>query len=493
MSGWQAAARQGPLGKATAAVLLLVTACTVGPDYSAPQVAVPPAFRNGGAPGPSEAADATSAGWAQLGDPALNALVSTALAANLDIRQAAARLRQARIQARIAVGRTQPSVDASAQGSYTYLSRNGSLAEIAGNLPSGGPIGLPGNDVSLFQTGLDAAWEMDLFGGDRRSVEAARGRLDAAEWTARDASVSVAAEVARVYFEYRLAETRLALAERKLATQRQSLDLAVARSRNGLASSIDQRRAEQRLAATAAGQRTLLADREARLQALAVLVAQPAATLERSLGAVSMATDTPHVPAGLPSDLLRRRPDIRAAERRLAAATADIGVATADLYPRLSLTGGISLVSTALGSLFSPDSLQPTAAARLIFPMFDGGVRRATVDLRRAERDEAYAAYQAAVLGALRDVEVALSRLSSDRARLADLSAAEAASRDAYDSAGVQYRAGLTGGLEFFSAQDDWLSAQDTQAQARAQVRLDIVALNKAMGGGWNEPDRSAQ
>jgi outer membrane protein TolC len=125
--------------------------------------------------------------------------------------------------------------------------------------------------------------------------------------------------------------------------------------------------------------------------------------------------------------------------------------------------------------------------------VFDGGVRRATVDLRQAERDEAYAAYQATILGALRDVEVALSRLETDRARLADLSAAEVASRDTYESAGVQYRAGLTGGLEYFSAQDDWIIAQDTQAQARAQVRLDIVALNKAMGGGWTDTDRSAQ
>lgn len=491
MSRSYAAGGRRPIWKATVAALL-VTACTVGPDYAAPEMTVP-AFRNAGVPGPSAGTADTSAWWAGFGDMTLNALISTALAANPDLRQAAARLRQARIQTRIATGRTRPSVDASAQGSYTYLSENGSLAEIAANLPSGGPVGLPGNDLSLFQTGLDASWELDLFGGNRRSIEGALAREEAAAWTARDASVILAAEVARTYFEYRLADMRLTLAERTIATRRQSLDLAAVRGRNGLVSTIDQRRAEQGLAVAAAAQRSLVADREAQLQALAVLLAEPAASLERRLGAAAMTTAMPEVPAGLPSDLLRRRPDIRAAERRLAAATADIGVAIADLYPRFSLTGGLGLVSTALGSLFSPDSLQPTAAARLIFPMFDGGVRRASVDLRRAQRDEAHAVYQAVILGALRDVEVALSRLSADRARLADLSAAEAASRDAFESAGVQYRAGLTGGLDFFSAQDDWLSAQDAQARARAQVGLDIVALNKAMGGGWTETDRSAQ
>jgi NodT family efflux transporter outer membrane factor (OMF) lipoprotein len=478
--------RQGRRG-AVALAGLMVSACAVGPAYVAPQPATPPAFRNAA----DAAADDGTAWWARFGDPVLDGLVSEAAAANLDVKQATARVLQARVQARIAGAKDGPTVTASGQASRTRLSKNGSIAEIAKSLPTGGAIGLPGSDITNYQTGLDASWELDLFGGDSRAVEAAQARGQGAEWTVRDVKVSLTAEVARAYFQYRLVQARLVLTDRRAAEQRDSLATVAARIHNGLATTIDQRRAEQRLAATAAARQALLADREAQLQALAVLLAQPASAIESRLGAAAADADAPPVPAGLPSELLRRRPDVRAAERRLAAATADIGAATADLYPKLTLTGGLDLVSSSLGSLISLNSLQPSAAARLAFPLLDGGVRRATVDLRGAQRDEAYAAYQGVVLAALRDVEVALSRLTADRARLTDLAAAEAASQDAYDTAGVQQRAGLTGSLELFTAQDDWISAQDAIAQAQAQVLLDVVALGKALGGGWAGNDRS--
>lgn len=468
----------------TGLVAVLLAGCMVGPTYQAPVPTATAAYRNA-----SQVLEPEElAWWRRFSDPALDELERQAVGGNLDLRQAAARVRVARVQSRIAGARTLPSVATAAQASRTQLSKNSSIADIAQALPKGGPVGLPGSDITSYQLGLDASWELDLFGGDRRAVEAAQAREGAALWGARDAQVILAAEVARSYFQYRLAEARLRLADQRAAEQGESLQAVVARAHNGLVSTIDQRRAEQRLAATAAARQALAADREAQLQALAVLLAQPAALIERRIGAALAVSPTLDVPAGLPSDLLRRRPDVRAAERRLAAATADIGVATADLYPKLTLTGGFDLVSTHLASLFEGDSFQPTGAARLAFPLFDGA-RRGIVDLRKAQRDEAYAAYQAVVLTALRDVEVALSRLRADRARAAELAAAETAAGDADVLAGVQQRAGLTGSLERFSAQDDWIAARDALAQADAQVRLDIVALNKALGGGWTETD----
>jgi outer membrane protein TolC len=189
----------------------------------------------------------------------------------------------------------------------------------------------------------------------------------------------------------------------------------------------------------------------------------------------------------LPSELLQRRPDVRAAERQLAAATADIGVATADLYPKFSLTGALQLASRALTSLLEADSLMANAFGAVSLPLAGAGASRATVEQRKARAEEALLAYQGDVLGALQDVEDALTRLAADRRRAEQLRGAEAAARDAADTSGVRYRNGVVAYLEVLTAQQAWLSARDALAQAEAAVAQDQVALFKALGGGWDE------
>jgi NodT family efflux transporter outer membrane factor (OMF) lipoprotein len=193
------------------------------------------------------------------------------------------------------------------------------------------------------------------------------------------------------------------------------------------------------------------------------------------------------VPAGLPSDLLQRRPDIRAAERQLAAATADIGVATADLYPKISLTGALQLASRSLSNLIESDSIQASSAGRLSVPLLGRGAKKATIRVRQAQADEALIAYRRDVLGALRDVEDALTRLDADRQRAAHLRAMATAAQDAADTAGVRYRNGLTPYLDVLEANQTLFSARDAQAQAEAAAAQDVVALYKALGGGWDD------
>ncbi|MGH7027788.1 TolC family protein, partial [Brevundimonas sp.] len=270
--------------------------------------------------------------------------------------------------------------------------------------------------------------------------------------------------------------------------QTEALAFHQVRRRRGLTTTLDERRAERDIAAAAAARQDLIARRAAQTHALAVLLGRPPLALMAELAAPPTATSTPGaIPVGLPSDLLRRRPDVRTAERDLAAATADIGVAAADLYPSISLTGAVSLVSGSLSKLISADSIQPTAAAGLVLPLLDGGRRRATLDLRRTQAQEALLAYQAVVLVALKDVEDALSRLEADRAREAQFRAAEGAARDQLATVQARSNAGLATGLDLLAARASLLDASDGLAQARAATDQDVVALYKALGGGWDE------
>jgi NodT family efflux transporter outer membrane factor (OMF) lipoprotein len=479
-------------GAAPALAAGLLAACTVGPRYAPPAPDVPAGFSQ-----VSVAEPDIGAWWRGFGDPTLDSLVARALALNLDIRQSAARIAEARQQVRIAGAAGQPTLSADAQASYTKLSKNTSIGNLASLLGGGGgsgqgSAGLPGTEFETYQLGFDASWELDVFGGVRRSVEAARARASAAEWSLRDAQVMLVAELVHGYLQYRALDQRIALADQAVETRDQALDFQQVRQRHGLTTTPEVRRAQQDLAAEDAIRDDLIAQRQAQAHAMALLLGDPPLALDRKLAAPAAAALAPtDVPVGLPSDLLRRRPDIRAAERRLAAATADVGVATADLYPRISLTGGANLVSSSLSTLIAADSFQPNVAAALMAPLLDGGRRRASVDLRRAQAREAALAYQAVVLAALRDVEDALSRLQADRDRERQLAAGEAAARDAASTAQVRARAGLTNALEALDARVGELAASDSLAQAQAARRQDLVALYKALGGGWDASPQS--
>jgi NodT family efflux transporter outer membrane factor (OMF) lipoprotein len=477
--------RTGPL-----AALFLVGGCTVGPDYHPPAVAVPAAY--GGGPSAASSTADFRQWWTAFGDPTLNALVERARSGNLDLRQAAARVEEARAQERVVRARGGPSLNAGAQAGYTRLSRNALPAGLAnlggGGQPGGGsPIGLPGEDFATFQAGFDASWEIDLFGGQRRANEAARARTAAAEWSQHDAEVMLAAEVARTYLQFRALKQRIALADATLASKREELGFVQARTAHGLVTTVDERQQQQEVERLAARREDLVAEVNADIHALGTLLGLAPTALDVELSAAPAGTPPGiEVPPGLPSDLLRRRPDIRAAERRLAAATADIGVATADLYPKLSLTGALQLVSRSLATLLESDSLFANGAGRLSAPLL-GGAKREAVALRRTQANEALIAYEGAVVGALRDVEDALTRLQADRRKIEALRGSVAAAQDAADTAQVRQRNGLVPMTEPLQARQAWLTERDALAQAEAAAAQDEVALYKALGGGWDE------
>lgn len=470
---------------------VLLAGCTVGPDYAPPASTVPAAFAR---PAAGAVRDEDIARWwTSYGDAQLSALIDKGLADSPDIAIAASRVRAARLQEIVARAAGKPAINAATQVSRVEFSRNAGFASLGrifsqGNGTGGQGVATPGNGISTVAIGFDASWELDLFGGDRRGVEAARARGQAALWTARDAAITLAAEIADAYFALRLDQTQIAIAEEAAARQRRGLEIAGNIARAGLSPDIDVVRQRGNLSATLARLEPLRADAELRIHALGVLTGQPPEALLGVLQAPGAAIGAPlAIPPGLPSDLLRRRPDIRAAERRLAAATADIGVAVANLYPRFTLTGAAQLLSASLSNFISRDSVQANAAAAATFPILDWGRRKANVGLAREAREQAYADYQATVLRALRDVEDALSRLDAERRRTAVLRDSRADAERSLRAVDAQFRAGIVAQTALIDAQVRLLESSDQLAASEALMRQQTSALFKALGGGWSE------
>ncbi|MBN8814509.1 MAG: efflux transporter outer membrane subunit [Sphingomonas sp.] len=476
--------------------MLAVTACTVGPNYTKPDIAVPAAFASAqDAPPPGQAID-PARWWEAFGDPTLTGLIDRALKDNPEIAMAASRVREARLGEIQARAQYKPTVDATANATDVKFSKNAGFSSLARAFSGGGGQGggttggvaLPGDSIKTFAVGFDASWEIDVFGGGRRGVEAALARTEAAEWNRRDAAVMLAAEVADAYFAMRLDLDQIAVLESEIERQSRALQIAGNIAKVGLAPDIDVTRQNGNITATRARLEPLKADLDVRKHALGVLLGQsPDALLGELSGPLPALAATPTIPAGLPSDLLRRRPDIRAAERNLAASTADIGVAVADLYPRFSLTGIAQLISTSLSSLFAGDSLQLTGTGAATFPLFDWGRRKATVGVRQEQREQAYQAYRTAVLQGLRDVEDALTRIEAERRRNALLRQALADADRSAAADQARYQSGLVAQDTVINTQVDVLRARENLAASDAQLRQLSVALFKAIGGGWSE------
>jgi NodT family efflux transporter outer membrane factor (OMF) lipoprotein len=479
------------LAPTAVAALMLLGACATHAPSGVPSVPVPAAFSKG----PSGPVAGEARWWTAFGDPVLTGLVTRALSGSPDMQKTVARVRQAREQEAITRGGHGPQVNASAQAAETRLSKNALPSALAG-LFSGSPgqsgpstgLGLPGESFTAYQLGFDASWELDLFGGQRSADKAAHARADAALWSVRDAEVVLAAEVANTYQQYRAFQRRLSLADESLATQREALDFLQVRARNGLDMDSDVRRQERAVEQAAAQRDDLAAQADARLHALSTLLGLAPNALAGELAtAPAMAPALVDVPPGLPSDLLKRRPDIRAAERQVAAATSDVDAATADLYPKVTLTGALQLASRSLSNLLEKDSLQDNASGRVSIPVLNRGRLHATVRLRQAQADEAAAAYRKTVFSALRDVEDGLARLDADRHRLTQFKAATVAAQDEAVAAAVRYHNGLTAAPDMLAARQTWQSARDAQVQAEAAAAQDMSALYKALGGGWDE------
>lgn len=474
------------MNRAIAAAAVLLAGCTVGPDYAPPQMPVPERFaREGAADGASDAALARW--WDGFGDPMLGELVERALAQNLDIETAAARIREARAREAVAGAAGRPQ--AGAQGSMTRqrISENALPVPPGSGAQPGGAFGLPGSEFTTFRAGFDASWEIDLFGRTRRTVEAAEARTGAAIWNRRDLEVAVAAEVANAYLALRTLQARIATAQAELARQQRFEQLVAARARGGLVTGQDLEQQSSERAAAAAAVPALEAQAEARIHALGVLTGETPEALIAALSAPAAQPAAPVVPAGVPSDLLRRRPDIRAAERELAAATADIGVAVADLYPRFSLTAAPALVSTALSSLLEWGSRSFSAGAAVDWPLLDGGRTRGMIAVADARQEQALLAYRKAVLEALRDVEDALSRTDGDRRQLAGLEEALRTAARAEDIARTRYQGGLVTYSDVLLAQSRRLRLEEQVIETNGALARDTAALFKALGGGWPE------
>lgn len=474
--------------------MLTLTGCMVGPNSHAPETP-PPAQYGEALPGQTEPAGSLDGWWKAYNDPELDRLVDSALADGLDVKAAAARIAEARAQERQARGTLFPEVNADAQVQSQRFSKNAGISSLASAFGGGGQSGgsqsasgiaLPGGFITTYSVGFDASWELDIFGGARRSIEGAAARTAAAVWNARDAQLSLVAEVVDDYFQIRQAQAREAVARQEVERQSRNLKIMGETSQVGLVPEGDTIRQRAQLAQAQASIGPIVAEGKSEMHAIATLIGRTPNSLigELSQPGVTLA-DPPIVPPGLPSDLLRRRPDVRAAERNLAAATADIGVAVADLYPKFSLTGLADLISAHLSSLVSGDSLQVNGSIGATFPILDFGRRKGVVAQRKAQADEAYFQYQQAVLRALKDVEDALIRIRTEQERKKTLQSGLKDAERGLAAVDSRYRTGLVDLTSVLSAQQSVLQDRDQLVQSDAALRRDMVSLYKALGGGW--------
>ncbi|MDG2531289.1 efflux transporter outer membrane subunit [Caulobacter endophyticus] len=452
---------------------LLATACAVGPTYKAPATA-PVALQNATPAVASTAANPEAQWWKAFNDPTLDALVTQALAANLDLKVAVARVDEARALFKDARLDQIPRVTASGGYTDTKQQQPGFSDQRV--------------EVESYRAGLDAAWEIDLFGRVRRGVQAASAEAGAAQADLRDVQVSIAAEVARNYLELRGAQARLAVARRNLETQRDTLRLTRVRFEAGAGGAIDVASAEARLNATEGTIPDLVTAATRANYRLAVLTGQRPGALDAQLAprAEEPAPLVAALPIGDASDFLRRRPDVQAAERRLAAQTAKVGVATADLFPRVRVTGFVGFLSGTSSGFGNSASQAWSVAPAVSWPALDLGGARARLKAAEARNDAALAAYDQTVLAAIEDLETALVSYAQRQARLKSLADQAAASRRAAELARIQYKEGGIDFLILLDAERTLLAAEDSLTVAETGVNTDVVAIYKALGGGWS-------
>jgi NodT family efflux transporter outer membrane factor (OMF) lipoprotein len=467
-------------GWGLAALLALALAgCTVGPNYQPPKIDVPAEFRT-----PTNAAASQSSAdptdlqrwWEQFHDATLNSLIAEAIASNLDVQLAEARVREARAQLTISRSAYFPSVGSSASYSRAHATGNAGVLE-------------PGT-FDLFLAGFDATWEIDVFGGTRRAVEAGRYTLEAQMDARRNALVTLLGDVARNYLLLRGSQQQLAIVRSNLVSQTETRDLQRTKLQAGIASDLDVANAEAQAAGTESQIPTLQTQIEQARHQLSVLLGREPAALNAELEPEApLPTGPLAVPPGLPSELLRRRPDVRQAERQLAVATANIGVATADLYPKFNLTGAVGHESLSLSTFADAASRYWSFGPTMTWPIFQGGKIRANIRVQNARQEQALIQYRQAVLQSLQDVEDALVAYDNEQARRRSLEEEVASSRRAVMLARRLHDAGLVDFLNVLSAQQTLFQSEVQLAQSVQTVSTDLVALYKALGGGWESQE----
>jgi NodT family efflux transporter outer membrane factor (OMF) lipoprotein len=464
---------------------LALAGCKVGPDYHPPSTAADGNF----GPAPEKASaqpyaltpasTETAEWWSTLNDPVLNSLIEQAVSANHDVRLAAARVREARARRAVVGAGQYPELDVNAAESRNRFSKTAAPYS-AFNVP-GFPWGF-----DLYQAGFDASWELDLFGAVRRSVEAADAGLQAGIEDQRSVLVSVLAEVARNYVELRGYQQQLAISDRDLQTQRETLELILDRTRKGTATQLDVSRAAAQVSTTEAQLPFLRNLQWQAMHRLAVLIGQQPGALVETLSEVKPVPTPPaETPIGVPAELLRRRPDIRRAERVLAAATARVGMATADLYPRFSLTGSFSLQSSNFSDVGRWDSRTFGFGPAVLWPILDAGRLRALVRASDAQQEQALILYEQTILQSLEEVHDAIAAFVTEQDRRKALQEAVRQDQDSTDLSQDLYRKGLTDFTTVLDSQQKLCQAQEALVQSETTVTTSLIALYKALGGGW--------
>jgi outer membrane protein, multidrug efflux system len=449
----------------SAMMLGMLAGCQVGPTYrpqSSAQLGMPDQFARVEAPGIKSPASETQ-WWRGFDDAAIPQLIERALVENRDIAQAAARLQQAREGLRQSRAQFAPTLTSSGSG--------------------GRNLNSAASDSSSFSFGLDARWTADLFGGQARGVQVSAASFEAAGFSLSDVQRGVVAELARNVVDARTSALRLRIARETLKTQDDNFIIAQFRTQAGLVSTLDVEQARSQRAATAASIPPLEQSEAASRNRVGVLAGLAPQNIDPLLGMSDQVPTAPMLVSGAPADLLRRRPDLRAAERHLAAATARIGVAEAQLYPALSLTGSVGTQASSIRAL--TDIVTGQVFASLAATIFDGGRLRSVVRQRRAEAEESLAAYQGRVLTALEDVENALAFREASDTRQAALAEQVDAANAVAILARSNYRAGLTDFRTLLDAERTLLAAHDAEANARGDKARSAIQLYLALGGDW--------
>ncbi len=455
-------------------LITIISGCvTVGPDYVRPDATVYKDWNmqlKGESNNEETDTQTLVAWWSALGDPKLSRLIEHAAKGNLDLKKAQARVREARARRGVAKADFFPTLNATGSASQSRSSEDTGSGTIS----------------DLYAVGFDAAWELDIFGGIRRAVEAAQANLEASQEDQRAVLVSLLAEVAINYVDVRIYQARFAVAEANLKTQEETHQLTVWRNQAGLSDELAVQQARLNLENTRSKIPPLRTGLEEAMNRIAVLLGEQPGKVHRELKNQEPIPVTPlNVTVGVPADVMRRRPDVRKAERDLASQTAKVGVATADLYPKFKMSGTIGLNALSVGNLFLSGSRTYSFGPSITIPIFAGGSIRQNIEVQSAVQEQYLIAYETAVLNALEEVENALVAFAEEQSRRQSLLDATTAAKQAAELAKTKYQAGLTDFSNVLDADRSLLSFEDELAQSEGKVTANLIRLYKALGGGW--------
>jgi NodT family efflux transporter outer membrane factor (OMF) lipoprotein len=488
-------------------ISLLMGACTVGPDFEKPKTDVPKTWDWVSKPSNNAQTLASTVSlqsidvewWKQFNDPELTKLVNRAMGANLSIRQAATRMEQSRAHQGIALADQFPRLNGNASYSHQKPSEKGVIAVFGGSSTAAGAaakgtgigvLGIPAVNIQpfdLWQYGFDASWELDLWGRVRRGIEYADASFEASNEAKSYAMLSTLAEVARDYIELRRIQRTLEIIRQMEDYAQQHLELATQKVENGVATDLDVSQAKTQLASIQAQIPQVEEQQSEMINRLSFLVSAPPKALQAELIQPAIVPPVPpRIPIGLPSDLVRRRPDIRQAEAQLHAATAEIGVAVADFYPRFLLTGSAGLQGLKIKDLANWQALQYAIGPSMTLPIFQGGRLKATLELRESEQKEAAIAYQNTVLQAWHEIDNALTAYANEQLRNDRLAEAVKSSQDELELATMRFKHGVTDFLPVLTAQKTRLQSELDYANSTGKISTNLVALYKALGGGFD-------